>query len=49
MSRRQIERGRAFDRKARERHIKKTNREKGSLRRNWIYEAWLALKRRWTS
>lgn len=49
MSRREIERGRALDRKARERHIKEVNREKALPPRNFLYKAWVALKRWWMS
>lgn len=49
MSRQQIERGRALDRKARERYIKEVNREKALPPRNFLYKAWMALKRWWMS
>jgi len=49
MSRRQIERGRALDRTARERHIKEVNREKALPPRSFLYKAWMALKRWWMS
>jgi hypothetical protein len=45
MSRRQIERGRSYDRQARERHIEAVNLEKGLPTPNFLYKAWLALKR----
>lgn len=46
MSRRQIERGRAVDREAGMRYIKKANREK-ALGRNFVHKAWMALRRWW--
>lgn len=49
MSRRQIEHGRALDREARERYIKEVNREKALPPRNFLYKAWIALKRWWKS
>lgn len=49
MSRWQIERGRALDRKARERYTKEVNREKALPPRNFLYRTWIALKRWWMS
>jgi hypothetical protein len=49
MSRREVERGRALDRKARERYIKEVNREKAVPPRNFLYKAWTAFKRCWMS
>lgn len=48
MSRRQIEHGRELDRKATERYIREVNREKAPLH-NYLYKAWMALKRWWMS
>ena len=48
MSRRQIEGGRAFDRKAREQYIKDVNRERELPLHKFLYKAWMALKRWWT-
>jgi hypothetical protein len=45
ISRRQIERGRALDRKARERYIEGVNLKKGLPSPNFLYRAWVALKR----
>jgi hypothetical protein len=49
MFRRQIEHGRALDRKARERYINEVNREKALPLRKFLYRAWMALKRLWMS
>jgi hypothetical protein len=49
MSRRQVERGRALDRKARDRYIEEANCEKGLPSRDLAYEAWMVLKRWWKS
>ena len=49
MSRRQIERGRALDQKARERYIEGANLEKGLPPPNVLYKAWVALKNWWIS
>lgn len=49
MSHRQIERGRALDRKSRERYIDEANREKVLPGRNFLYETWIAIKRWWMS
>ena len=49
MSRRQIEGGRALDRKARDRYVEEANREKGPLPRDVVSEAWMVLKRWWKS
>lgn len=48
MSRREIERGRAFDRKVRELYIREVNREKAPTR-NLLHKAWMALKGWWIS
>jgi hypothetical protein len=49
LSRRQIEGGRALDRKAREQYTKEVNRERALPPHNFLYKAWMALKRWWTS
>lgn len=49
MSRRQIEHGRALDRKARERYIKDVNRAKELPAPNFLYRTWVAFKRWWVS
>jgi hypothetical protein len=49
MSSRQIERGRALDRKARERYFKDANRAKARPPRNVLYKAWVAFKHWWMS
>ena len=49
LSRRQIEGGRALDRKAREQYIKEVNRERALPPHNLLYKAWMALQRWWTS
>jgi len=48
MSRQQIEFGRSFDRKERERYIKTVNREK-EIAFNSVYEVWRAFRRWWKS
>ena len=49
MSRRQIERARALDRRARESYIEGVNRKKGLPSMDVLYRAWVALKRWWMS
>jgi uncharacterized protein DUF6527 len=49
LSRRQIERGRAFDRKARQQYFEDVNRQKGLPPQNFLYEGWAALKHWWNS
>lgn len=49
MSRQQIERGRALDRKARELYSKEVNRKKALPPRNFLHKAWMALRRWWMS
>ncbi|MCZ2114532.1 MAG: hypothetical protein LC123_06935 [Burkholderiales bacterium] len=49
ISRRDVERSRAQDMKARERYIKETNRQKVLSSHNLLYEVWLSLKRWWMS
>lgn len=44
LSRRQIERGRAFDRNARQQYFEDVNRQQ-----NFLYKGWAALKRWWNS
>ena len=48
LSRRQIERGRAFDRKARQQYFEDLNRQKGPSQ-NFLNKARTALKRWWSS
>lgn len=47
MSRQQIERGRACDWKARELYIREVNRGKTPMPGNFLFKAWLVLKRWW--
>lgn len=49
MSRQQIERGRALDRKTQELYLKEVNREKALPPRSFLYRAWMTLKRWWMS
>lgn len=49
MSRQQIERGRALDRKARELYLKEVNREKELPPHSFLYKAWMVFKRWWVS
>ncbi len=49
LSRRQIERGRAFDRKVRQQYFEDMDRQKGLPPQNVLYKAWAALKRWWNS
>jgi hypothetical protein len=47
MSRRQVERGRAPEREARERYMKEANRKKALPPGKFLYGAWRAFKRWW--
>ena len=49
LSRRQIERGRAFDRKARQQYFEDVNRHKGLPPQNCLYRGWATLKHWWNS
>jgi hypothetical protein len=49
MSRRQIECGRALDRKIRERYIEKVNSERAAAQGGFLSATWVALKHWWMS